>query len=127
MAIETELKLHISPEHLQKLKRHPFIRSLSADRARTLKLYSIYYDTADLELRSRVVGFLDDDRSKQGTQVNGVPVVGGLDALPEAIGTFEVSQVIISTNKVPLPVVERIRAICEDADISVVQAALRFE
>ena len=51
MAIETELKLHISPEHLQKLKRHPWLRSLSAGRARNLKLYSIYYDTADLELR----------------------------------------------------------------------------
>jgi inorganic triphosphatase YgiF len=55
MAVETELKLHISPEHLQKLKRHPFIRSLSADRARTLKLYSIYYDTADLELHRRAM------------------------------------------------------------------------
>lgn len=55
MAVETELKLHISPEHLQKLKRHPFIRSISADRARTLRLYSIYYDTADLELRRRAM------------------------------------------------------------------------
>ncbi|MBI5007237.1 MAG: CHAD domain-containing protein [Nitrosomonadales bacterium] len=55
MTVETELKLHISPEHLQKLKRHPFIRSLSVGRARTLKLYSIYYDTADLELRSRAM------------------------------------------------------------------------
>jgi inorganic triphosphatase YgiF len=53
MAIETELKLHISPEHLLKLKRHPFIRTLSAERARTLKLYSIYYDTAGLELHRR--------------------------------------------------------------------------
>lgn len=51
MAIETELKLHIAPENLIRLKRHPFLRSLSASRARTLKLYSIYYDTADLELR----------------------------------------------------------------------------
>ncbi|MBI5891127.1 MAG: CHAD domain-containing protein [Nitrosomonadales bacterium] len=55
MAIETELKLHISPEHLQKLKRHPIFRSLSAQRARTLKLYSIYYDTNDLELRRRAM------------------------------------------------------------------------
>ena len=55
MSIETELKLHISPEHLAKLKRHPFIRSLSSDRARTLKLYSIYYDTADLELHRRAM------------------------------------------------------------------------
>jgi inorganic triphosphatase YgiF len=50
VAIETELKLHISPEHLQKLKRHPWLRSLSTTRSRNLKLYNIYYDTADLEL-----------------------------------------------------------------------------
>jgi inorganic triphosphatase YgiF len=55
MSIETELKLHITPEHLQKLKRHPFLRSLSATRARTLKLHSIYYDTADLELCQRAM------------------------------------------------------------------------
>ncbi len=55
MAIETELKLHITPEHLQKLKRHPFLRSLSSSRALTQKLYSIYYDTADLELRQHAM------------------------------------------------------------------------
>lgn len=55
MAIETELKLHIAPENLIRLKRHPFLRSLSASRARTLKLYSIYYDTADLELRRQAM------------------------------------------------------------------------
>ncbi|MDO8313036.1 MAG: CHAD domain-containing protein [Sideroxyarcus sp.] len=51
MTVETELKLHITPENLVRLKRHPFLRLLSADRARTQKLYSIYYDTADLDLR----------------------------------------------------------------------------
>jgi len=55
VAIETELKLHITPEHLQKLKRHPFLRSLSSSRAATQKLYSIYYDTAGLELRQHAM------------------------------------------------------------------------
>jgi len=55
VTVETELKLHIAPEHLQKLKRHPFIRSLSAGRAITQKLYSIYYDTAQLELRQHAM------------------------------------------------------------------------
>ena len=55
MTIETELKLHITPENLLRLKRHPFLRSLSSSRARTLKLFSIYYDTADLELRRRAM------------------------------------------------------------------------
>ncbi len=50
MGLETELKLHLAPKHLQLLKRHPWLRSLSATRARTFKLYSIYYDTADLDL-----------------------------------------------------------------------------
>ncbi|MDO8989651.1 MAG: CHAD domain-containing protein [Sideroxyarcus sp.] len=53
MAIELELKLHITPENLLRLKRHPFLRSLSPGRERTLRLYSIYYDTPDLELRRR--------------------------------------------------------------------------
>ena len=55
MTVETELKLHITPEHLQKLKRHPFIRSLSSARAVTQKLYSIYYDTAALDLRQHAM------------------------------------------------------------------------
>lgn len=55
MAVETELKLNIAPEHLQKLKRHPLLRSLSTERARTQKLYSIYYDTADLALRKHAM------------------------------------------------------------------------
>jgi triphosphatase len=53
--VETELKLHISPEHLQKLKRHPRLRSFSTGRAQTQKLYSIYYDTPDLELRKHAM------------------------------------------------------------------------
>ncbi|MDD2928677.1 MAG: CHAD domain-containing protein [Sideroxydans sp.] len=55
MAVETELKLHISPDKLQRLKRHPLLRALSIERARTLKLYSIYYDTADLALRQHAM------------------------------------------------------------------------
>ena len=55
MAVETELKLHITPENLDRLKRHPFLRSLSVARARTLKLVSIYYDTADLELHRKAM------------------------------------------------------------------------
>lgn len=50
MATETELKLRIAPEHMARLKRHPFLRELSKERAVTRKLYSIYFDTPDLQL-----------------------------------------------------------------------------
>ncbi|MDD2701814.1 MAG: CHAD domain-containing protein [Sideroxydans sp.] len=55
MAVETELKLHIAPDKLQRLKRHPLLRRLSIGRARTLKLYSIYYDSADLALQQHAM------------------------------------------------------------------------
>jgi len=50
MALETELKLRIAPEHLNRLRRHPLLKQLSAARASTRKLYNIYYDTPDLDL-----------------------------------------------------------------------------
>jgi len=50
MAIETELKLRIAPEHMARLKRHPFLRKLCSERATTHKLYSVYFDTPDLKL-----------------------------------------------------------------------------
>ncbi len=50
MALETELKLRIAPEDMVRLKRHPFLRSLSSERATTHKLYSVYFDTPDLQL-----------------------------------------------------------------------------
>ncbi|MDH2916077.1 MAG: CHAD domain-containing protein [Gallionella sp.] len=68
MSVETELKLHISPEQLLRLKRHPFLRSLSADRARAQKLYSIYYDTPDLKLRRQAMALRLRRNGKQWIQ-----------------------------------------------------------
>jgi len=68
VSIETELKLHISPEHLQRLKRHPFLRSLTSDRAKTQKLYSIYYDTPDLALRRHAMALRLRSVGKQWIQ-----------------------------------------------------------
>lgn len=68
MSIETELKLHIAPEHMQRLKRHVWLLSLSATRARTQKLYSIYYDTNDLELRQHAMALRLRRMGKQFVQ-----------------------------------------------------------
>lgn len=50
MAVETELKLRIAPEDMERLKRHPMLKKLSLGRATTLVLRNIYYDTPDLIL-----------------------------------------------------------------------------
>lgn len=50
MAVETELKLRIAPEHLDKLKRHALLKAHQVTRPATRRLYNIYYDTPKLEL-----------------------------------------------------------------------------
>ncbi len=50
MAIETELKLRISPEQLARLKRHALLKAHQVTRPVTRRLYNIYYDTPKLEL-----------------------------------------------------------------------------
>lgn len=53
MAIETELKLRISPEHLIKLRRHRLIKSHQIERPSSCRLHNIYYDTPTLQLHAR--------------------------------------------------------------------------
>jgi inorganic triphosphatase YgiF len=51
MAVESELKLSLPPEYLERLKRHPLLKSPAGSRAVTRKLYNVYYDTPDFDLR----------------------------------------------------------------------------
>ena len=44
----------------------------------------------------RVVGLVDDDRSKWGRELSGHPVLGGLDSLPEVLAAEKASHVILA-------------------------------
>ena len=44
----------------------------------------------------RVVGMVDDDRSKWGRELSGNPVVGGIDTLPDLLATEKASHVILA-------------------------------
>ncbi|MDD5181076.1 MAG: CHAD domain-containing protein [Gallionellaceae bacterium] len=55
MSVEKELKLCIAPEHLNRLKRHPLLKSLAITRATTRRLHNVYYDTPDLDLHRRAM------------------------------------------------------------------------
>lgn len=50
MAVETELKLRIAPEHLARLKRHTLLQDRSAGRVVPRRLYNVYFDTPRLDL-----------------------------------------------------------------------------
>lgn len=50
MAIETELKLRIAPEHMARLREHAFWRAYALTAPRTRQLFNQYFDTPDLAL-----------------------------------------------------------------------------
>ena len=68
MAVETELKLRIAPEHLNRLKRHPLLKRLSVARPNTRRLYNVYYDTPGLDLHRRAMALRLRRSGKQWLQ-----------------------------------------------------------
>lgn len=55
MAVETELKLRITPESMEKLKRHPLLKTLAAVPPVTRELHNTYYDTPGLTLQKHAM------------------------------------------------------------------------
>ena len=81
----------------------------------------------NLDLGRRVVAFLDDDPSKRASTIQGVPVIGGLDALGDAIDAHAVREVVVSTEKISDERLAELTAACGAVGVSVVRASLRFE
>ncbi|MGA2400178.1 MAG: nucleoside-diphosphate sugar epimerase/dehydratase [Syntrophobacteraceae bacterium] len=65
-----------------------------------------------------VAGFLDDDPSKKGRALHGVPVLGPVDGLPQLLDKFNVDQVFISAPSATGPEMRRIVDICKGCSIS---------
>ena len=67
--------------------------------------------------RVGVVGFVDDDPSKQGTRICGTPVLGGIDELPQLLGQHDVGEVLIAMPSAPGAVIRRVVQHCTDARV----------
>jgi FlaA1/EpsC-like NDP-sugar epimerase len=68
-------------------------------------------------VQSHVVGFLDDDISKTGRKIHGVPVLNTIDALDSVVSSMEIEDIIIA---IPSAGSERMRHIvdlCKNADV----------
>ena len=68
MAIETELKLRITPAHLAKLKRHALLKTHQLARPVTRRLYNIYFDTPELDLHQAAMALRLRRSGKQWLQ-----------------------------------------------------------
>ena len=67
------------------------------------------------QLAMAPVAFLDDDRSKLGKRVQGVPVIGETTGLADAIEQYQIAEVIIAMPKVTGKVVRALAEACRNA------------
>jgi FlaA1/EpsC-like NDP-sugar epimerase len=65
-----------------------------------------------------VIGLVDDDPGKQGTFLNGKPVLGVIDALPELMKKHRVTQVLIAIPRLSPERTRHILSLCRDHSVS---------
>ncbi len=70
------------------------------------------------QLDLKPICFLDDDPSKRGSQIHGVPVVGALADLPKVIKTRNIQEVIIAIPTAPGDIVRKVAESCQQAKVS---------
>lgn len=68
-----------------------------------------------------VIGFLDDDPSKDGKQLAGCPVFGGAELLPALVAEHGVDLIIVSTQKLTHARLEQLREICFQSGTGILQ------
>ena len=81
----------------------------------------------NLAWQREIVGFIDDDRTKHKTTVQGVPVLGGVEAVEAVIRNSGISEVIVSSSKVPQERVSALSTLCEPLQVTVMRASLQLE
>jgi FlaA1/EpsC-like NDP-sugar epimerase len=59
------------------------------------------------------IGYVDDDRSKLGLKIEGIPVLGTVDDLPDLVITYPVDEVLIAVPSASSKQMQRYVEICE--------------
>jgi UDP-GlcNAc:undecaprenyl-phosphate GlcNAc-1-phosphate transferase len=75
----------------------------------------------------QVVGFLDDDETKQGNQFLGYPVLGGVREIEEVAGRYGVSRIVVTTRGMDKAMLENLKRRCEGLDIKVSYLKISLE
>ncbi|MGB7639931.1 MAG: nucleoside-diphosphate sugar epimerase/dehydratase [Terriglobales bacterium] len=59
------------------------------------------------------IGYVDDDRSKLGLKIEGIPVLGTIDQLPELVITYPVDEILIAVPSASSKQMQRYVEVCE--------------
>lgn len=81
---------------------------------------------ANSDLDWTIIGFIDDDRGKYQTNVNGVPVLGSLEQVAPLLASGDVAQVVVSTSAVSQERLDALTRACADTNVRTVVASLQF-
>lgn len=71
------------------------------------------------------VGFIDDDRLKQHTRIQALPVFGGLETLPGALASARIQEVILASAELSEDRIRQVREVCASARIPVTRFDIR--
>ena len=117
LIVGSRLAITSIDEYLRKQRRRGrAVMIYGAGRGGTLLLRELLQNR-DLGLLP--VGFLDDDRTKQRARIEGVPVLGRLDALPVLAEAYHVTEVIISIRDLNRARLGEVAALCRANGVGV--------
>ncbi|MBU1389514.1 MAG: polysaccharide biosynthesis protein [Proteobacteria bacterium] len=69
-------------------------------------------------IKSYVVGFLDDDKSKLGRKIHGIPVMGKIEDIGRVVESAGIEDVIIAIPSIGPDRMRYIISLCEQADVN---------
>jgi UDP-GlcNAc:undecaprenyl-phosphate GlcNAc-1-phosphate transferase len=106
----TRISFRLMDEGLQRRRPGLPVLIVGAGSGGEIAVRELLRNTA---LDRKVVGFLDDDRLKQGRKIHGYPVLGGTADLEKLSATVLFQEVVLSTGRLTPGVLEQLREFCE--------------
>lgn len=70
-------------------------------------------------LTMHVCCLIDDNRGCQGKSMRGIPIVGGREAIPEAVQTYDIDEIIIAIPSAPRSEIKKIVEICKETGCTI--------
>ncbi len=76
---------------------------------------------------ARVIGFIDDDRNKQGQLIQGVPVLGGREEIPRLVNEIGIDEIVLAIPSAPYRTMRHFLELCSRLKVQIKTVPSVFE